>query len=221
MATYQVVMSKGPTPGKVYNLSGVNITIGRDINSEIVINIPEVSRRHAQFRMEGGGYYLEDLGSTNGTFVNGQRLDRPHRMRDGETIMLGEAVTLTFQVSGPRDPNATIIASSSQAATMVAGDQEDYESYAPGSTYRVDEFDAPPPYAGPVEYPSQFPASPGDYGAEYGERESPNRTWLYAGIGCVLILVIGCVAAAVLFDTLNLYCQSPFDNLFSFLYTCP
>jgi predicted component of type VI protein secretion system len=219
MATYQVVMSKGPTPGKIFNLGGSNITIGRDINVEIVINIPEISRRHAQLRLEGGVYYLEDLGSTNGTFVNGQRLTAPHRMREGETIMLGEAVTLAFRVSGQPDPNATIIASSSQASTMVAGGQPDYQPFAPGKTYKVDEFEAPPPFAGPVQVPAQY--VPADYGAEPAPGESSKRTWLFAGIGCLLILVIGCVAAAVLFDTMDMYCQPPFDNLFNWLYTCP
>jgi pSer/pThr/pTyr-binding forkhead associated (FHA) protein len=222
MATYQIVMSKGPNPGKIYNLSSSSITIGRDFNSDIVLNIPEVSRRHAQFRTEGGVYYLEDLGSTNGTFVNGQRLETPHRMYDGETIMLGEAVTFNYRVVGPPDPNATIIGSSSQDATMVAGDQSDYESFAPGGTYKIDDFEAPPPMHEPIEYSEQYQqdAVP-DYSASYEKAESPNRTWLFAGLGCIFILILGCVAAAILFDTMDMYCQPPFDTLFSFLYTCP
>ncbi len=222
MATYQVVMSKGPHQGKIYNLSGTNITIGRDFNADIVINIPEVSRRHAQFRMEGGVYFLEDLGSTNGTFVNGQRLSTPHRMHNGETIMLGEAVTFNYRVVGPADPNATIVASSSQEATMVVGDQADYESFAPGGTYKIDDFEIPPPIPGTPEYSNQYQeVPPVDYGTDYETAKSPNRTWLFAGLGCILILILGCVAAAIIFDTMDMYCQPPFETLFDFLYTCP
>jgi pSer/pThr/pTyr-binding forkhead associated (FHA) protein len=217
MPTYQVVMSKGPTPGKFFNLSGSNVTIGRDINADIVINIPEVSRRHAQFRLEGGSYILEDLGSTNGTFVNGQRLTTPHRMRDGETIMLGEAVVLMFRTSGPPDPNATIVESSSQVATMLVDDQVDFPSADPADMYAPDQYQAPPPPA----YAGQVPPGPMDYGAERTSDGGPSRTWLYAGIGCLLIILIGCVGVAVLFDTMDMYCQPPFDSLFSFLYTCP
>lgn len=221
MATYQVEMTKGPAQGTVYNLSGANITIGRDINADIVIPIPEVSRKHAIFRLEGGVYYLEDDGSTNGTFVNGQRLNTPHRMRPGETIMLGEAVNLIFRASGAPDPNATIVASTSQASTMVAGDQEDFESFTPGNTYKVDDYEAPPPIAIPDPYPNQFPSGTADFGDDRPSRKSPNRTWLYASLGCIFILILGCIAIALLFDTMDMYCQPPFDSLFSFLYTCP
>jgi predicted component of type VI protein secretion system len=206
MANYQVVMTKGPAPGKFFNLSGPNVTIGRDINADIVINIPEVSRRHAQFRLEGGVYLLEDLGSTNGTFVDGQRLTMPHRMRDGETITLGEAVTLMFRSSGPADPNATVAVPSNQAATMVASDPADFSSSDPADMYASDPYSAPAPM---------------DFGVETPKEVSSSRTWLYAGLGCLLILLVGCVGVAVLFDAMNMYCQPPFDSLFSFLYTCP
>lgn len=219
---YKIVMSKGPTPGKSFDLIGANVTIGRDINADIVINIPEVSRRHSQFRLDAGNYILEDLGSTNGTFVNGQRLTAPHRMRVGDTIMLGEAVNLTFRSSGPPDPNATMVASSSQVATMVVQDNVGYQSTDPAGMYELDSFEAPPPPAiSPPIYAGSIPPSPMDYGGDMAAPEAKNRTWLYAGLGCLLMVLIGCVAAAVLFDTMDMYCQPPFDTLFSFLYTCP
>ena len=222
MATHQIVMIKGPNQGKIYNLSGTNIIIGRDFNADIVLNIPEVSRQHAQFKTEGGVFYLEDLGSTNGTFVNGQRLSTPHRMHDGETVMLGEAVKFDYRVVGPPDPNATIIGESKQDATVVVEEQADFGSFASGGTYKIEDFEAPPPMPAPPEYPEQLhqEAVP-DYGAGYEPAESPNRTWLFACLGCAFILILGCVAAAILFDTMDMYCQPPFDTIFSFLYTCP
>lgn len=72
--TIQLVMRTGPTPGKAFPLSKSEIVIGRDATCDIVINDAEISRRHAKMTMQETGYVLEDLGSTNGTFVDGQRL---------------------------------------------------------------------------------------------------------------------------------------------------
>jgi pSer/pThr/pTyr-binding forkhead associated (FHA) protein len=120
---YQLVMRAGPTTGKYFELTGSDLTIGRDLSADIVINIPEVSRKHARLRLETSGFVIEDLGSTNGTFVNGQRLSGPHSLRPGDTIMLGEAVALGYEAPAPQyDSSATIVSSSSAsaAATMLA-----------------------------------------------------------------------------------------------------
>ncbi len=66
------------TPGAV---------IGRE-GTDIVAADPEVSRRHAAIREHGGGVAIEDLGSTNGTFVNGERVERS-RLHDGATVRVG------------------------------------------------------------------------------------------------------------------------------------
>jgi len=114
MAAYpfQLVMQTGPNPGKVFELQKDVIYIGRDVNNDVVVNDSEVSRKHARLVMRSGGYALEDLGSTNGTFVSGQRLMGAHMLRPGETIMLGENVSLVFE-SG-FDSDATMVAASVQ-----------------------------------------------------------------------------------------------------------
>jgi pSer/pThr/pTyr-binding forkhead associated (FHA) protein len=94
---FQLVMRSGPNPGKTFELSEGEATIGRDITNAIVINDAEVSRRHARLSPQAGGYVLEDLGSTNGTFVNGQRLMGPHLLRPGELVLLGENVSLAYE----------------------------------------------------------------------------------------------------------------------------
>src|SRR3954464_7508525 len=50
---------------------------------------PEISRQHARVSESGGGYLLEDLGSMNGTFVNGNRLQAPHQLAQGDQIEVG------------------------------------------------------------------------------------------------------------------------------------
>jgi adenylate cyclase len=72
------------------------LTIGRTPPNEIVIPHPKISRNHALIRMLGeGGYYLIDVGSTNGTFLNGKRVVVPTLLKDFDVIALEDA-TLTF-----------------------------------------------------------------------------------------------------------------------------
>jgi predicted component of type VI protein secretion system len=219
MALYKITMSAGPTPGKTYELTETEITVGRDINAGIVINVPEVSRRHARFRRDPGGYLLEDLGSTNGTFVNGQRLSAPTLLRSGDTIQFGEAVTLMY-AGDELDLDATVVSGAgqtgrpdSQAATMIAHD--------PVTPPPAPAFEPAQPVQQPPSFSGQVPAGPADFGEELYTEEPKSRTWLWAGLGCLVVLLCGCVAGAILFDMMDMYCQPPFDSLLNFLYTCP
>lgn len=67
-------------------------TLGRDRSSDIVIMDPAVSRSHARILCRGDVYVLEDLQSTNGTVVNGQKIIKQHVLRDGDRIHLGAHV---------------------------------------------------------------------------------------------------------------------------------
>jgi pSer/pThr/pTyr-binding forkhead associated (FHA) protein/predicted ester cyclase/ketosteroid isomerase-like protein len=102
MATqsFQFVMQQGPTPGKVIPLTQDEIAIGRDTNNTIVINDRGVSRHHALMRLQAGSYILQDLNATNGTFVNGERLEGERILRLGDRITLGEQVLLIFNGNG-------------------------------------------------------------------------------------------------------------------------
>src|SRR5258706_15756935 len=92
-------MRSGPTPGASFILEGDQFTVGRAATNEIVINDAEISRRHARLTFQGGKYVLEDLGSTNGTFGNGQRLAGPRVLEAGEGGTCGEQNKLDFEVA--------------------------------------------------------------------------------------------------------------------------
>lgn len=80
--------------------------IGRDPECAIWIEVPGVSRRHAALTVASDGSsttaVIEDLGSTNGTFVDGRRVTRPVTLHDGDSIGIGEA-TLTFRTFSSAD----------------------------------------------------------------------------------------------------------------------
>src|SRR5690606_38242027 len=95
----------GRRPGTVVMLSGERIElgdaktlIGRLADCDIVITDGNTSRHHAVIQRAGTGFTVSDLGSTNGTFVNGERLAGDHRLADGDTITVG-AVALRFEAS--------------------------------------------------------------------------------------------------------------------------
>jgi len=100
---------------------------------------------------------------------------------------------------------------------VVAKDTLDLPPLEPANIY-MDDPHAVPPSPPPASPPflGTVPAGPMDY----GDDKSKNRTWLWASLGCVAVIVIGCIAGAVLFDMMDMYCQPPFDSLFSFLYDC-
>lgn len=85
---------------------GQNARLGRATENEIVVDDPKVSRTHAMLEWNGTGFVLRDLGSINGTFVNGQRLTETVRLlRDGDEIMLSQQ-KLYFEIvrAAPSEP---------------------------------------------------------------------------------------------------------------------
>ncbi len=75
--------------------------LGRAVENEIVIVSKRASREHAHIRRDGRRVFLDDLGSTNGTFLNGERVLGTAQLRDGDEISIGE-ITFTFH-----DPDTT------------------------------------------------------------------------------------------------------------------
>ena len=83
---------------------GENI-LGRD-EADIHIDSPTVSRRHARIRISEGEAVLEDLGSKNGTFVNGERVSTVARLKDGDEVQIGSVVS-RFRMTSPKGATAT------------------------------------------------------------------------------------------------------------------
>jgi pSer/pThr/pTyr-binding forkhead associated (FHA) protein len=75
-------------PGE-HRFDGAQIAVGSGGDNDFVIAHPTVSRKHAMIRREGGGYHIEDLASTNGTFVNRRRIQQPVRLQPGDEIGFG------------------------------------------------------------------------------------------------------------------------------------
>ena len=88
--------------GSTLELSRDEMVVGRRADCDLVLEDDYVSRRHAVVRTSAGSVSVEDLGSTGGTFVNGDRISAPTRLRDGNTVRFGGVDTL-FR-AGTLDP---------------------------------------------------------------------------------------------------------------------
>lgn len=92
---WTLVVKTGPQAGASFPLSGEAI-VGRQADCTVRLTDTSVSRRHAQLRLQDEGLIVEDLGSANGTLVNGQLISKPTPLKDGDELTLGETV-LTVQ----------------------------------------------------------------------------------------------------------------------------
>ncbi|MGO1367773.1 MAG: FHA domain-containing protein [Senegalia sp. (in: firmicutes)] len=87
----KLINRKDSLPFKVdefYSLIS-NVKIGRSNNNKIVIKDPYISKEHAQIIKEKADYFLEDLNSANGTFVNNKKVDNAIKLVSGDTITIG------------------------------------------------------------------------------------------------------------------------------------
>ncbi len=168
-SSFRLIVRTGPAPGTVFDLTKDVTMIGRDVTNEVVLGDAEVSRQHARLTRTPGGFVLEDLGSTNGTFVNGERLVAPRVLNPGDLVAFGENVTLTFDAVAP------------EAAATVASTAAKAEPAPPAAEV------APAPAPKLSQAPQAAPAAAAAPAVEK-RRRSP---WLLAGIGC-FVLVLAC-----------------------------
>lgn len=99
-----VIVKEGPERGRRWPLERDRIVIGRSPQADVCIPDRRISSNHAEISRRDGRYYLRDLGSKNGTYVNGQLLDSECALRDGDEIHLALVVTLTFVDAGRTVP---------------------------------------------------------------------------------------------------------------------
>lgn len=163
---------------------GPEVTVGRLAGNQLVVNDPKASSHHATIRQSGQGYSITDLGSTNGTFVNDQKLapNTPRTLNSGDKIRIGDTI-FSYEVVGAAPIGPTMYGGAGQgqgydptvaAASPYANNPGYLPTEAAASPYSQYEASPPPAYqpptdylAAPVQQPYQAPPPPAypPYGA--------------------------------------------------------
>jgi predicted component of type VI protein secretion system len=197
------MLRHGSAPQQEYLLTAAPFTFGREPANNLVLQDPEISRRHAQISFQEGGYVIQDLGSTNGTFVNGRRVGLPTPLHDGDVIFLANAVALVFY-----QPGAEERPSPAEAVTVAPTGMPPIATTSP-----LGQAPLPPPL--PTARPAA-PAAP-QYSEPYYAPEPPvergGRSWRRPALGCgcaIFLLVVLLAGGLFLLDAFApdiLYCD--------------
>jgi two-component system cell cycle response regulator len=91
-----LIRARGAHLGQVLKLGTQPHRVGRANECEVWLSDDGVSRKHATITFEGGNYMIEDTGSANGTFVGGQKVERPSALRDGDLIQFGPQAVFRY-----------------------------------------------------------------------------------------------------------------------------
>ena len=201
-------ITSGPAAGRTFELKS-EVVIGRE-EATLVIEDPEMSRRHVRLCPVDEGVLVEDLGSTNGTFVNGERTSGPVTLRESGTVHLGttdvavkipppvevtrirEVAEFSPDVTRPRqvaDPDATRMRPIADPDATRARPIAD-----PDATAQRPVAGAPPPAAGP---PPPGPAAPAAPTAPAAPARSGPPPVVIAIAAIVLVAIVAAVLILV------------------------
>jgi pSer/pThr/pTyr-binding forkhead associated (FHA) protein len=91
-----LMVKRGPNAGSTFMLETGTTTIGRNPGCHVFLDDVTVSRHHAEFRRQEDGFYVHDVGSLNGTYVNGERVDAT-KLASGDEVQIGKFKLVFFQ----------------------------------------------------------------------------------------------------------------------------
>ncbi len=232
---FRLVMRRGPQPEKIFALSGDTVTLGRDVGNDIAVNDAEVSRQHTRLVLQAGGYVVEDLGSTNGTFVNDIRITGPTALSDGDIVGVGETVTLVYEAAALAAPDTILTPGAPAVAPPPAVAPAVAELGPPPAP---EPLPLPPPIVVPEPEPLPPPPRPAEPEpvlrrapttarpitppphAPPAEEKPKNRKPLLIGCGCLVLLAVCAIISTGLWLLWNAppeFYEDPignFDRLF-------
>jgi len=179
----KIFISEGPNAGRELDVEGSG-AIGRDPDAaSIVLDDPEASRRHVSISARGSQLVVEDLGSTNGTFVNGERIEGSRTVEAGDKLRIGTTVlevrsevaaTRVSPIPEPVDYDATAVGE--RIPAPVAGGSPEQPPEGEGGAPPPPPGEGagappppPPPAAAPPPTPQPGYAPPQGGGPDYGQ----------------------------------------------------
>ena len=203
----QLIVQSGPDAGRSFGLDQPVMVVGRQIGTNITINDAQVSRRHAQFDTRGGNVSVTDLGSINGTFVNGRRIGvQPEPLRSGDSVRIGNS-TILFSPTATTSP---AFAPATFGGYGSAFDMPAVASSAPTQFVPVQTPAQTSPYAQPPEAifasptPAKKPAKEKTPKAPKPDKKRGNPAEAIVGFIALLVLAAIIVGGLIVAGIINL-----------------
>jgi hypothetical protein len=196
--SYKLIFRNGPTGDREFPLEKDILFLGRDVNNDVVVDDSEVSRRHARLSRQGEGYVYEDLGSTNGSFILGQRITAPTLLMPGTQITIGERVSLDYLVE-ESDPSATVVVSRirPEPAAAVPPAQPVTPPSAVPPAYTPSSQPVTPPVSASMTPPPPMTSMPAP------KKKSKGLVVLLIILAVILVF---CIIPWIIVDLTNSYC---------------
>ena len=190
---YILTVRTGPHEGMVFELDKETMILGRDETNDIVLPDAEVSRKHSRLTNSPQGYVLEDLGSTNGTFVNAERLSGPHLLIPGDQIGLSQKLVISIELTEV-DASATLVVKPlvETPAAEVEESSPEIKAFVAKIEESAAEVEAP---VAQVEAPVAEDVAAKHEEFEVVKEAAPERKkginrWVIAGIGCAALIIV-------------------------------
>ena len=193
--TSTLLMRSGPIPGSSYILEKPEVILGRELNNDVPVPDPEISRRHARFITRADGVYIEDLGSTNGTFLNGVRVKAPTLLHSGDLITLAESTVLVFEQRG-----AEPVFSQAPYIAPIIEEPQTYQTFVPQQPAVQYQ-----PVLAPI--PSSAPAPAPEVVIE------PKKMGWCSIILIILLISLILIIAVLVFKPASMWCTLTFNAL--------
>lgn len=182
---HMLIVTEGLDVGHMYVLHDAVSMLGRASDNTITIDSPRVSRRHAQIRISPGGAIIEDMDSTNGTWVNDRQVRLPTALTSGDLIGLADVVTFQYVVEEVQP-----VAQPFTRADRPTASLDDVPRSAEPDPFGAAS--APVPYR--EIYPSDALVEPPAETDRGARRRSP---LVYVVVVLLILLICICVALAV------------------------
>jgi len=186
-------VTSGPAAGQSVEVEE-DVVIGRE-GADRSRAGDEVSRRHVVVRPVERGVVVEDLGSTNGTFVNGEQISEPVTLTLGSTLRLGNSIIeVEFDLGAPTKVREVVPAGEPTVARAVPPSPPPPAAEPPPAAAAAEPPPAKPPPGGP-----RGPAPPPRYGGpSEAERSHPPKPALIAGVVLAVAILVAVVVLVLL-----------------------
>ena len=198
-----LIMRQGPRLNQVFELTKDVYTIGREAGNDIMIEDSQISRHHARLTRQGNSYVIEDLGSTNGAFVNGRRVSTPIMLSNGDMLGFADTIVFAVQVVNPMS-DSTVISRNTPGATVAS--PATAPAFAPpppppppmrSAPVAQQPVYAPPPqpvYAPPQQQQPMYAPPPQQPMMQPGyvqpQAKKSSGRYVLIGLGCLVLLAV-------------------------------